>query len=281
MMWHKKKTVWQQTRRVIGKLLGDMNRGNTMTLAAGIAYFAALAFFPSFAAMFAIATIVISPEQAAGIIREINVYLPSDIAGLVGAQLDMQDEASNSNILFAIVAIAVALFGASAATENMLRSLNVAYGTTETRNPIKLRVLSIIVLICALLVALVVALLLIVDEYMISWGVPGELVTLVAIIRWPLLLVIMSAAFALVYRYGPDRPRAKWRWVSWGAMLATALWLLATLGLFLYTRYSSGFGASYALFAGIVVLMVWFNLSAMALLIGAHVNHRQEIGYKK
>lgn len=281
MLWHKKQMMWQQTRRVLGKLLGDMNRANTMTLAAGIAYFAALAFFPSFAALFAIATTIISSEQAAGIVQEINVYLPPDIAGLLTSQLDVQDDRFGNSIIFVIVAIGVALFGASAATENILRSLNVAYGTTETRNIIRLRIISIVVLICILLLAVVVAILLIVDDYMVAWGVPPELVSFVAVLRWPLLLIIMSAAFALLYRYGPNRPRAQWRWVSWGAMLATGLWLLATLGLFIYTRYSTAFNAAYTLFAGIVVLMVWFNLSALAMLIGAHVNHRQEIGYKK
>ncbi len=281
MIWHKKQTTRQHIRQVLGKLLGDMNQANTMTLAAGIAYFAALAFFPSFAAMFAIATIVISPEQAAAIIENVNAYLPSDIAGLVTMQLEVQGDKFGNNIIFATVAIVVALFGASAATENMIRALNVAYGTTETRNLIKLRLLSMVVLVCTLLLVIVVMLLLVIGDYMVDWGVPHELVLLVALIRWPLLLVMISGAFALLYRYGPDKPRAKWRWVSSGALLATGLWLIVTLALFAFARYSTMFSAAYTLFAGIVVLMMWFNFSALALLVGAHINRRQEIGYKK
>lgn len=247
-----------------------------MTLAAGIAYFAALAFFPSFAAMFAIATMIITPEQAAAVIQNVNAFLPSDIAHLVTAQLDAQGDRVAGSAAFALVAIIIALFGASAAVENTFRSLNIAYGVVEKRNLVKLRALSMVTLVGVLLFVAVVMVLLVIGEYMVAWGVPKELVWTVAIVRWPLLLVMVSGGFALLYQYGPDRPHAKWRWVSWGAGLATGLWFIATLGLFVYTRYFTTFSAAYTLFAGIVVLMVWFNFSALALLIGAHVNRRLE-----
>lgn len=267
---------WASHRSLVGEVMSDMNAGNTMTLAAGIAYFAALAFFPSFAAMFAIASILIPQEQVAHIIGEVNVYLPQDIAGLVTVQLENQTDKHSGNIIFAIIAIAIALFGASAAAENTLRALNVAYGVRETRNIVKLRAVSIVVLVLALVFAVCVGVLLIIDDYMVKWGVPAQLVDIVALIRWPLLFVMVSGGCAALYRYGPDRPRAKWRWASWGAVLATCIWLAVTIGLFLYTRYFATFSNSYTLFAGIILLMVWFNLSAIALLIGAHVNARLE-----
>ena len=103
---------WASHRSLVGEVMSDMNAGNTMTLAAGIAYFAALAFFPSFAAMFAIASILIPQEQVAHIIGEVNVYLPQDIAGLVTVQLENQTDKHSGNIIFAIIAIAIALFAA-------------------------------------------------------------------------------------------------------------------------------------------------------------------------
>lgn len=267
---------WSSHRSVVGEVLSDMNERNTMTLAAGIAYFAALAFFPSFAAVIAIASMMISPDQVASVVREVNAYLPADIAGLLSSQLEAQAGKFGGNFVIAIIAIIVALFGASAAAENTLRSLNVAYGVVETRNLVKLRVVSFVVLICILLFAMCLAFLLIIDDYVVGWGVPMQLVDVVGVVRWPILLLLVSLGCALLYRYGPNRPRAKWRWASWGAVFATGIWLVATIGLFLYTRYFATFSSSYSLFAGIVVLMVWFNLSAVALLIGAHINARLE-----
>lgn len=267
---------WRSHRSVVREVLGDMNDGNTMVLAAGIAYFAALAFFPSFALALAVASIMITPEQVAAVVRDINVYLPPDLAGVVTTQLEAQAGKFGGNLVIAVIAVVISLIGASAATENTLRSLNVAYRVRETRNLVKLRALSVLVLLLALLFAVVVAALLIVDDYMVGWGVPATLVDVISVLRWPLLLVLVSWACAALYRYGPNRPRAKWRWVSWGATIATALWLVTTAILFAITRYTATFQASYTLFAGIILLLVWFNFSALALLIGAHVNARLE-----
>lgn len=267
---------WTSHRAVVGQVFGDMGTSNTSVLAAGIAYNAALAFFPSFAATLAIASIVIPPDQVADVVQQVNVYLPQDIAGLVSIQLEAQAGNHSGNIIVATIAILISLFGASAAIESTLRSLNVAYGVQETRNIVKLRAVSLLMLIAALLVAMIIAVLLVLDDYMAGWGVPIWLVETIGVVRWPLLVAIMSVVFAALYRYGPNRPRTKWRWVSWGAAIGTALWLLVTVLLFLYTRYFSSFSESYTLFAGIIVLMMWFNFSALALLIGAHVNARLE-----
>jgi membrane protein len=267
---------WKSHRSVVKQVFDDMGASNTAILAAGIAYNAALAFFPSFAAGLAIASILIAPEQVAEVVRQVNAYLPRDIAGLVTVQLEAQAGKHSGNFIVAAIAIAISLFGASAAIESTLRSLNVAYGVAETRNIVKLRIISICILLITLAIAAIVAVLLVAGDYMAEWGVPLWLVDAMAFVRWPLLVVVMSLAFAALYRYGPDRPRAKWRWVSWGAGISTTLWLLITVLLFLYTRYFSSFSDSYTLFAGIIVLMMWFNFSALALLIGAHVNARLE-----
>ena len=150
------------------------------------------------------------------------------------------------------------------------------YGVVESRNIVKMRIISLALLLCGLVLMGLIAGLLVVDDYMIAWGVPVWLVDLVGTLRWPLLFVIMSFAFASLYRYGPNRPKARWRWASWGAVVATLLWLVITSILYAYTRYFPSFSESYTLFAGIVVLMIWFNLSATALLIGGHINVRLE-----
>lgn len=271
-----RRVSWRGTWRAVTTLMDDMNTHNTGVLAAGIAYYASLAFFPTFAASLAIASIVISPEQTATVIAHINEYLPKDIAGLVSVQLETQSGKYGGNYAVAIIAIAISLFGAAGAIENTLRSLNVVYGVKETRNIVKLRLLSLFILLCTIGLGLIVATLLIVDEYLIKWGIPTAFVETIELVRWPLLFVVVSLAFASLYRYGPNRPTAKWRWASWGAMLATLGWMVVTVGFFAFTRYFPSFSASYTLFAGIIVLMMWFNFSAMALLIGGQINARIE-----
>lgn len=263
-------------RRLVVQVLGDMNRRNTMVLAAGISYFASLAFFPTFAAALAISSVVIAPDKVASVVGTVNTYLPQDIASLVTLQLESQTGRHSGNTAIALIAIAISLFGASAAIENTLRSLNVVYGLKETRNPLKLRFLSFWMLLAAAPFAVLVTLLLVIGRYMTAWGVPGWLVDVVGVARWPILLVLVSWLFAALYRYGPNRPKAKWQWASAGVVVATALWMAATVLLFAYTRLFPTFGNAYTVSAGIVVLMVWLNMSAFALLVGAHINSRLE-----
>lgn len=265
---------WRQTKKWIARLLDDMNTSNTVVLAAGISYFCSLAFFPLFAAGLAIASIVIAPHQVIAAVENVNTYLPSDIAALVASQLEAQSGRYEGNIIIATIAIAISLFGASAAVQNTIRSLNVLHGVKETRNIVKIRALSFLMLVCALLLISVVLSLLVVDRYMVAWGIPELLVEVMIVIRWPVLVGLMILAFTTLYHYGPNRPRAEWRWINWGAIAATLLWLVVTLGLFAYTRFFPTFSQSYTLFAGIIVLMMWFNLSALALLIGGHINQR-------
>lgn len=261
----------------LGRFMGDMNASNTMLLAAGIAYFCALAFFPLLTVGLAIASVLITPEQVEAVVSQVNTYLPPDIASLITGQIQAQTGRFGGNIAIALIAIAISLFGASAALENTIRSLNVIYGVKESRNIVHLRLVSIVALVVGLCFMALVIGLLVIDEYMIYLGVPEALVVAVDTIRWPALLLIMITAFTLLYRYGPNRPRIRWRWASWGALAATLIWFVITVGFFAYMRLVPTFGASYALFAGIVVLMIWFNLSALALLIGAHINARIEL----
>jgi membrane protein len=114
------------------------------------------------------------------------------------------------------------------------------------------------------------------EDWLAGLGVPGYLVMFLSIVRWLLLIGIIMLALAALYRYGPNRQNPKWQWVSWGAIAATMLWLLATIAFFVYARYFAHFSDSYSLFAGIIVMMTWFNLSALTFLIGAEVNHNLE-----
>jgi len=83
-------------------------------------------------------------------------------------------------------------------------------------------------------------------------------------------------SLSVFYRYAPDRGNPHWQWVTWGSCIATAIWLVGTTLFFIYARYFAHFTDSYSIFAGIIVLMTWLNLTAFAILIGAEINFRLE-----
>ncbi len=199
------------------------------------------------------------------------------MAGLLTAQLTNAVDNESANVLVATAAIALALFGVSGAMSSLVNGLNVAYRAEETRNIIKVRLISL-GLTCLLIVGLLLILPLIAlgGDVLRSIGTPEVLVGVFSILRWLLLAAVMAIGLAVIYRYAPNRPNARWQWVSWGAIMATILWLVATALFFIYVQNFANFSESYSLFAGIIVLMMWLNVTGLIVLVGAEVNHQLE-----
>ena len=265
---------WKKALLETKDAFGDKDVG---TLAASIAYGGTLAFFPLVVASVAIAGSVMSEASIKAVVSGMAVYLPHDIATLISTQLVSAMNNHSTNILVAIAGVLLALFGVSGAMNNLINSLNRIYERKETRHFLKVRLLSLGLTSLMIIGMLIVLPLVVLGTDMLrDWHVPEVAIVLFGILRWVGLALVMSVGLSFIYRYAPDRPKAKWQWVSWGAIIATLVWLLATFLFFLYVQNFSNFSNSYSLFAGIIVLMMWLNYSGMAILVGAEVNHQLE-----
>jgi membrane protein len=105
---------------------------------------------------------------------------------------------------------------------------------------------------------------------------PAWLAWTVLIARWFIIAALMTVGLAAFFRYAPNRSNPHWQWVTWGSLIATVVWLLATTIFFVYARYFANYTESYSVFAGILVLMIWLNLTSFALLLGATINYKLE-----
>ena len=246
-------------------------------LAAGIAYFAMLAFFPMVVALIASTTFVLGNEELHYIVEGIEQYLPSNISTLLTEQLNSTAEHNSRNIVVAVIALALMIYGVSRAGQNLIKAMNIIYEREETRKFLRLRVLSLMFTAALLVIAGVVLSILLIDpSFLIQAGVPSAIAAAFPYLRWVLLAIIITISLASFYRYAPNNSRPHWQWVSWGAGIATVVWLIGTTLFFIYAQYFSNLSDIYDLFAGIIVLMVWFNLSAYIVLLGAEINHRLE-----
>ena len=246
-------------------------------LAAGIAYFATLATFPAIAAIVAILSFAISEENLHKAFEVIETYLPSDIGNLISTQLEAALANPSSGIFIIVFGILISLFSLSGAVSNIISAANAIYETDETRKFVKLRLTSLFFIIAGGIIAIIVVGLLILSEsFLVSLGVPEFIATGVIIIRWVFIAALVAYSLAIFYRYAPDRKNPHWQWVTWGSSIATVIWLLGTTLFFIYARYFAHFTDSYSVFAGIIVLMTWLNLTAFAILIGAEINFRLE-----
>jgi membrane protein len=264
-------------KRALKETKSALRNKSLPMLAAGVAFFTTLSFFPMLAAGVAIAALVIDQGQIAQIIASLDTYLPKDLASLISTQLETLSGKKAGNALVATFAILLSLYSASAATQNLIKATNHSYDVTESRSFVKMKLLSLALTVGGLVLGFtLIALLLVTTDFLRVIGMPETLATTIIWLRWPLILAIITITLAAFYRYGPDRKDPKWQWVSWGAGAATLIWLIGTALFFLYAQNYGNFSESYGVFAGVIILMTWLNLSAFIFLLGAEVNHHLE-----
>lgn len=249
----------------------------TAILAAGIAFFAGLAFFTMVAASIAIVAYTLNVDQLNTVLKAIEIYFPIDIAALLGSQLQTAIEYNLSNVAVAVVAIVIGLYSASRAIYMLISAINTAYEKKEKRHPFVLMGLSFVMALGALVMAaLVISLILIDVPALLHLGVPPVVMFFVPIIRWLLLAVIIAITLAVLYRVAPSQHNPHWQWVSWGAAIASVIWLAGTSLFFLYAKSIMLYSSIYNVIGSVIVLFIWLNLSAYIILLGAEINHRLE-----
>ncbi|WP_083024807.1 YihY/virulence factor BrkB family protein [Vreelandella lionensis] len=253
-------------------------RDRITMFAAGVAFYALLALFPTIAAVISVWGLLFDPVEAGRQLYTISRFMPPDAANLIDQQAQEVVESTESgNVMTALAGLLIAMFIASKGVSVLVIGLNAVYGEQEKRS-LLYRALVLVSLTFGLIVMTLVSLgfiavvPVVVDRLMIDPPLDRVLQWL----RWPALLVLMSLLIALLYRFAPYRRSPQWRWLSYGTLLATLMWLLGSGGLSLYVRYFSTFSELYGSLGAVVALMLWFWLSAFLVLFGAELNSEME-----
>jgi membrane protein len=244
-------------------------------LGAGVAFFGFLALFPAVIALVTLYGLFADPATIAAQVESLSA-VPSDVRQLVVDQINNQ---SRSTLGWsAVLAIALALFSASGGVNNLMTAVNVAYDEDDSRSVIKKRLIALALTLGAI-VFIVVMLGLVAVVPALLQGLFGDSPVLrfaLSAGRWVLLVVLVTAALAVLYRVAPDRDAPKMRWVSVGAGVATLLWLLASIGFSVYVSTFGNYAKTYGVFAGIIVLLFWLWITSYAVLLGAEINAEAE-----
>lgn len=267
---------WRDVLVRTWKEAGDDNVG---LLAAGVAFYAFLAFVPMLAATVLVYGLAAEPETVAKHIRELFGVLPEDAAALIGDQLKSMTESPDSAKGWSlVVAIALAIYGASKGSGAIVTALNVAYEVKESRSFVKSTLLSLLMTVGALVILVIAA----AGISMMGWvetffpGFPPWAHTALQILFWAVAVLVVGLGLAALYRYAPNRPDAPWVWVSPGSAAATLLWLIASLGFGFYVSHFGNYNATYGSLGGVVVFLTWLYLSAYIVLMGGELNSELE-----
>jgi membrane protein len=263
----------------VGKrVVTEAKRDRLSLLAAGVAFKGMLALFPAIIAAISIWGLVASPEEMTEQLGTFLDALPEDAAALIEQQMTAVAAGDPGTLSIALaLSIIIALWSASGGIAGLMEGCNAAYNEVDNRRfPLKRGIALAFTLGAIVFLAVAIGLIAVLPAILgeLGLGETGELA--VRIGQWPLLAVLVMAALAVVYKYGPDRDRPKLRWVSWGAVIATLLWLIGSAGFTLYVENLGDFDETYGALGGIIVLMLWLLLSAAVVLLGAEINAELE-----
>lgn len=262
---------------VIARRVGPSAMGDQIPLlSAGVAFFAILSIAPVLVTALSVYAAVNSPAHALQELSVVVAMLPEQLRPVVTEQATSIAGASTRvTTPRGVLGLLFALSTATTAAAYLIDALTLAYHETETRSLLRRTGLAIaFVLSGALLVGAVLA------GVGAAWrGVessPPVVRTAAHGLVWVCLGAVMVAVLAVLYRFAPDRTPARWCWVSWGAMVATVLWLATSVGFSVYVQHLSTYQATYGSLAGVAISMLWVWITVLLVMLGAVINAEAE-----
>jgi len=260
----------QGWRDVLLRVRNKIERDNVPLVAAGIAFYGLLSFFPALAMLISLYGIVADPSDIRAHIEAFQ-GLPDQAKRIIATPFEQTARSSGTALGLGVLgAFLVSIWSASRGTKALLVSTHIAYQETEQRGFVRRNAIAIAVT-AALLVATTVGLFIVavLPAALKYAGLPALQKLAAQTLPWLFLLGGTVLGLSLLYRYGPQRTNPRWRWVTPGAVVATAAWMIASLGFSWYVATFGTYGEAYGAVGAVVVLLLWFWMSAFLIIVGA------------
>ena len=263
------------------RVWGEVQKDKVFGRAAELSYYFLLALFPFLIFLTSIIGIVLG--SGTGTRHMLFNYLarimpPAAFQLLDNTMLEVSKASSGGKLSFGILA---ALWAASNGMSAITESLNTAYDLKESRPWWKQRLMAV-ALTVSLSILIIAALILVVSGGRIAewlahiYGFGPVFPLAWKIIQWPVILLCMILAFALIYYFAPDSRKQSWKWLTPGAAIGVVLWLLVSLAFRAYLHFFDSYSATYGSLGAVIILMLWLYLTGAAVLIGGEVNSEIE-----
>jgi len=259
-------------RHPLRSFIAEVMSDYTQTAAAALAFHAMFGVLPALAGAAALLGKVAGPAVLRGPVQAGAEHLLGDRAAVSVLVEFVTTVPEGFGLgLGLTLNLVVALWAAQRAASGLLTALNIVYDQRERRSWLQREGVAVVIALVVFLL-LTVALLLLALPPLLAGHVESGLLDILSLARWPALVLLFALAVGALYTYAPSRARPQCDWASWGTAAATLLWVAASAGLSVYVSHAQSFGVFYGSLGGAVVLMLWFYLTALALLAGAEVN---------
>ena len=263
---------------ILWRVKDQIKEDRLSIIAAGVAFYGLLAVFPGLIALVAIYGLAFDPAQVEQQVGALRGVLPPQAAEVLLGQLHELTTTDSTALGFgAIAGILLALWSASAGMRTLMEALNVAYDEDEKRGMIAFYGTALLLTLGAIFGTVIAISLVVAMPVALTFlGLGDALKWLISIGGVVILVITVMSGLAITYRFGPSRKTPQWRWVSWGAVIATLLWILGSVLFSIYVTRFGNYNETYGSVGAIVILLMWFLLSSYAVLIGAEVNAEME-----
>lgn len=270
---------WRGWTRVLRRTGLVMLTDRVGLTAAGCAFYGTLALFPGISMLISLYGLVFDPVTVEPQLAVLRGLLPSSAWGLIDErvrQLVSQPPATLGVRL--LISTGVAFWSSATGIKAVLAALNLAYEETERRSIIKFQLVAFTITLAAIVGASVaLSVLVALPELLAFVGVPTGAAWLIRLSSLGVLILSLLTGLSLLYRYGPSRQRPRWQWVTPGSLIATILWVVASILFSLYVGHVASYDVAYGPLGAVAAMMMWFYVTAYAVLLGAELNSELEL----
>jgi membrane protein len=265
---------WTGWKDVLCRVYASVNDNRLLAVAAGVVFYSLLAIFPAVAAFVSLYGLVADASTIDAHLSLASGILPAGAVDVLHEQIAKLAANSDGKLSLGLVAgLAVAFWSANAGMKAIIDALNVVYDEKEKRSFVKLTLVSLLFTFLAILSLMIaLAAIVIVPVVFSVFGLSSLWSLAIAVLRWPLLLLLATLALAAIYRYGPSRREARWQWLSVGSVAAALGWLVSSVFFSWYVASFGAYNATYGSLGAAVGMMMWMWISAIVILLGAQLN---------
>jgi membrane protein len=269
--WHFPLAAWKD---ILWRTFRQIQDDRLLAISAGVVFYALLALFPTVTALVSLYGLFAQPSSIQEHLSLIAAFTPEQFVAIVSEQIERLVSRGAGELSFGfLLGLGIAVWSANAGMKAIIDALNVVYEEDEKRGFIRLNLISLSMTIGAVLAALVaIGAVVVVPILLVQLGLEGFASRVIDLGRWPGLIVALLLGLSVLYRFGPSRRQARWRWLSVGSLVATVLWIAGSAAFSYYIQNYANYDATYGSLGTGIGLMIWLWISVIAVLFGAELN---------
>jgi membrane protein len=249
-----------------------------MAEAASVTFYVLLALFPAIAAFISIYGLFTDPSHVGDELASLGGVIPGGGLQIIQDQITALTSKSHGALGFAaIIGLLVSLWSANNGIKSLIGALNVVYHEHEKRSYVKLTLVAFAFTLGTIVFAMIALFGVVAIPIILNFvGLGFATAILISVLRWPAMMVVVAIALSVIYRYGPSRNWARWRWVSWGGTAAAVFWIVGSLAFSFYVSNFGNYNKTYGSLGAVIGFMTWIWISTIVVLMGAELNAELE-----